>query len=327
MIKNYNLYKLNEGITLSSKEIVDILRNLEASNNKNEELINRLISYTDNKGVNMLMHITMTKDQDLIDYILKFNIDKSHINKNGENILFYCRDTKTFNKFYELGADVKIVNNDDKNILNYLASRKIFDIDLYQKLINDGVSINDVDVNGNNVLSYSILNQKIVNLLIKNNVNLNDSTIQHSYLFSLFNKLGWYKKEPYMKIFKILFENGMKVQKTNIGFFNDKLMDCERYGKDGNENFILEFIISLKDYISEEVVLKLAKEKLMNVSHDIEKEFNFLKELLSIKIYPEIAKYFTMYYKSSSSREKMNKLLRDYMEEHPYINDADKYNL
>lgn len=327
MIKNYNIFRLNEGITLSSKEIVDILRNLEASNNKNEELINRLISYTDNKGVNMLMHITMTKDQDLIDYILKFNIDKSHINKNGENILFYCRDIKTFNKFYELGADVKVVNKGDKNILNYLGGRKIFDVDLYQKLIDDGVSINDMDHNGNNVLTYSIFNQKTLNLLIKNKVDLNNLTTQHTNLFLLLNKMAWYKKEPVIKIMKILFENGMKILKQNINFFCDKMVDCERYSKNIPDTFILDFIKQFHNYIPEEVVLKLAKEKLMNVSHDMEKEFNFLKELISIKIYPDVVKYFIMYYKGSPSREKLNKLLRDYMEEHPYINDSEKFNI
>jgi len=62
MIKKYNLFLINEGITLSNEDIIDVIRSLESKDNKNSELIKRLVNHTEKSGKNVLMNIVQTDD-------------------------------------------------------------------------------------------------------------------------------------------------------------------------------------------------------------------------------------------------------------------------
>ena len=325
MIKNYNIFKLNEGITLSSKDIVDILKNLETSNNKNEELINRLINYKDKKSVNMLMHIVSSKNKELIDYILKFNIDLQHVDKNNQNVLFYAKDLDTFNKLYNLGVDITLKNNKGRNILNHLATKRLFDVELYQQLINAGIDINELDNDGHNALTMSILNQKILNLFIKNGAKLNEPIAQGNFLWILLNKLEWqkYNKISVIKLFDILFKNGMIIQ--NKEKFISKLIDINNYTED--IDIIDQFIKPFKNYLSENFIELLIKKFIDRYIFDKKILIKKINEILNLGIFPNIYKFLVKYYRIINENDEIKKMLNDYKEKHPYIEDSEKYNL
>lgn len=302
-IKNYNLYLVEEGISVDTEDIIDILKSLENKNSKDERLINKLISKIDNQGKNILMNIVQSNNEELIDYILKFNIiDINHKTKKGENILFFCKNIKMFNKFYNLGADVHAIRKDNVNILNYLSSKKIFNVDLYQKLINDGVDINqNSELNNKNyhgdwaisVLSNSILNKNILKLLIKNNVDLNNKETQVRYLDNLFYTFKYYikKRSSIIEIFKILFQNGLKI--IDYGQFLDNIIDFHFNRFINNENHtLLNFIKPLANYITEDIFIDILKK--INTSRD--SEARLIEDIFSIGIYPKLYLFMKKYY-------------------------------
>jgi ankyrin repeat protein len=213
MIKNYNLFLL-ENIKLSSSDVIDIIKSL-STDDKNSKLVNKLVNYADNNGKTILMDIVQKNKIDLVDYILKFKVDINHKDKKNQNVLFYCKNVNMFNKFYYMGADSTLINTDGNNILMVLSNKKIFNVDLYKKLIADGVDINKKDGKyfDNNIIRNSIFNQKILELLISKNVNLQDSEVQNGIIHDLLYKFKYYPKDRKMVInkFKYLFDNGMKV--------------------------------------------------------------------------------------------------------------------
>ena len=236
MIKNYNLFLINEGITISNDDIVDIIKSLESEDNKNSLLINRLVNHTDNKGKNVLMNIVQTNNEELIDYVLKFNVDINHKTKTGENVLFFCKNVKIFNKFYNLGADVTAKNKNKSNILTYLASKKIFNIELYQKLINDGVDINQFDDGG-----FSVLTESIMNKGYRTVCNIESDNNCYFYIWDSVTRKGSpvcckiYRKE---QIIKILVK---QIKELN------KFLDTKNLQEAGNSNKKLYVLKPIKD--------------------------------------------------------------------------------
>jgi len=319
MIKNYNLFLINEGITISNDDIVDIIKSLESEDNKNSLLINRLVNHTDNKGKNVLMNIVQTNNEELIDYVLKFNVDINHKTKTGENVLFFCKNVKIFNKFYNLGADVTAKNKNKRNILTYLASKKIFNIELYQKLINDGVDINQFDDGGFSVLTESIMNKGIVELLIKNKVNLNDIT-QNVYLIKLFDKIKFYKnkKTAVIKIFELLFKNGMDVENSVV--FLEQLCSMSNIG-----NIVTDFIKPLKSYFSGKMLIKIFGFRFLYKKGRYSwgaGAIKFAQELLNLDLYPDLYNHFKNVYGKEFQYH-----FEDFIKKHPYLDDSEKYNL
>jgi len=149
MIKKYSLYL--EKITIENSDVISILRSLETGQNK-EIIIKKLVNNVDNNGKSTLMQVVQSNDENLIDFILKYKIDINHKNANGENVLFYCKNLKIFKKLYDLGADPLAKNiQTNTNILIHLSSKKIFNVDLYQDIINKGVDIHEKNKNGENV--------------------------------------------------------------------------------------------------------------------------------------------------------------------------------
>ena len=265
------------------------------------------------------MNIVQDGDEELVDYVLKFGVDIHHKIKTGENVLFFCKSVKMFNKFYDLGVDIHAINeNIGRNILAFLASKKIFNAELYQRLIDDGIDINQKDTygivsypHGNyyNALVGSILNKNAVELLIKNGAELNDD-IQEFYLNKLFDAFRYFKnkKSIVVKIFEILFKNGMKV------------IDEKDFGKklnfiDGpDDSVISNFIKPLKNYLTENIIIAF---------YNSNNFFSFDEtiSLLSVDMYPELWKIVKRQY-----GEKYKIAFADFLQKYPY-DTIDKYNL
>lgn len=311
MIKKYSTFIITEGVNLPNEDIVDILKNLEDQDNKNSKLINKLVNSTDKNGKNVLMNIVEGNNEELIDYILKFNPNIHQVTSDGKNVLFFCKKLKIFEKFYNLGVDVKLKTKDNVNILTYLSSRKIFNKELYQKLINDGVDINNLSKNNTNVLCYSILNKGIIELLIKNNVNLNiNKENQRIFLRLLFDQYKYIEKlrKNAINIFEILFENGLNIFDkkyfvNNIIWFDDYLI----------------FIEKLKNCIPEEIIMSIFFETDL---HYLDNKKEIALFLLNLNTYPNFYNKLKTYY-----RHKFYKEFEDYIKEHPYMEDISKYNL
>lgn len=303
MIKNYNLFLL-ENIKLSSSDVIDIIKSL-STDDKNSKLVNKLVNYTDNNGKTILMDLVQKNKSDLVDYILKFNIDINHKDKKNQNVLFYCKNVNMFNKFYYMGADSTLINTDGNNILEVLSSKKIFNVDLYKKLIGDGVDINKK----NNIVKNSIFNQKILELLISKNVNLQDSEVQNGIILDLLYKFKYYPKDRKMIInkFKYLFDNGMKVNDKSFAKSISDELSWSYVGID----MVEEFIVPMSEYLTDDFFKNIIK----NISNqDIMKKimYNF----------PHYYGFFKQLYGDSFAF-----IFSDFLKEHPYIVDADKYNL
>ena len=317
MIKNYNLYLLNEGVTVSNEDIVDILKSLESKDNKNAALIKRLVNTTDNKGKSVLMNIAQSNNEELIDYVLKYNVDINHKTKSGENVLFFCKKLSIFNKFYNLGADVTIINKNKRNVLTYLASRKMYNEELYQKLINDGVDINYEDDTRNNVLTQSITNKKIVLLLIKNRIDLNTEIVQRTYLEHLFYDFKYYpkKRKSTIEIFKILFENGM-----NIINQKDFIENVDNIDHIDIVDIVEYFIKPLKKYFTEDMIIEICQVRSALGVSPYTAEFAI--KLLNLDIYPNFYKYLKVFF-----REHFQYYFEDFIKKNPFYDDMEKYNL
>ena len=326
MIIKYNLF-LAESITMSNEDVVDILKSLETEDNKNAALIKRLVNKEDNKGKNVLMTIVQSNNEELVDYILKFDVNINHTIKTGENVLFFCKSIKMFKKFYELGADINAMNIDiKKNVLYYLSSKKLFNVELYQKLIDDGIDINSQSSEG--ILSNSILNKGIVELLIKNNIDLNDEKSQYSNIYALFNELKYLsykkvnKKILVFNMFKLLFDSGMNI--LDIDDFTTKIIELE------DNDLILEFINKLKTYITDDMIVEIYK-KYTNRYYNIEQFVLFAKKLLNIKLNIKLYNYLKSYYRGSTPNFNFYTLFADFIKDNPYIEDmlnhSSKYNL
>lgn len=308
--------KSYENISMSNYDIIEILKSLETEDNKNAALISRLVNYSDKSGKNVLMSVVSSNNIDLIDYILKFKVDLNQVVKNtGENVLFFCKSLKVFNKLYDLGANVNQVTRIKRTILSTLARKKLFNVELYQKIINDGVDINQSDVNGSSVLSESILNKKILDLLIKNKVNLNGSD-QSSYLYQLTYELRYYngtKKNIILNIFKTLFENGMAIK--NIESFSKTISISE-----SNFNIIDDFMTPLKKYMFDDFISLIYN----RISHEtVLNTVEVAKKLLRLGgAYPNFYNKLKINY-----RERFYEKFADFIEENPFYDDIHKFNL
>jgi hypothetical protein len=313
MIKNYNLFLLKENVKLSSDDIIDIVKSL-STDNKNSKLVSKLVNYVDEQGKTILMDLVQKNKIDLIDYILKFNIDINHKNKKNENVLFYCKNINMFNRFYNMGADVTLINSDERNILLVLSNKKIFNVDLYKKLINNGVDINKKDRWNNSIIFFSIYNQKILELLISENVkfdNINSLLI----INELVHRLRWWNKDKKMVINKIkyLFENGLKISEEEfLKAIKDQLLWMTSSDK---FDIVKDFIMPLSKYIDDDMIKKLIIDNTNNV--------NFL-----IKVMENLPHYYT-YIKQlwRSSLDSFNYHFGEFLKKHPYLEAADKYNL
>jgi len=315
MIKKYNMFLLNENISMSNEDIIEILKSLETEDNKNSALINRLVNYSDKSGKNVLMSVVSSNNEDLIDYILKFKVDLNQVVKStGENVLFFCKSLKVFKKLYDLGANINQVTKINRTTLITLAIKKLFNVELYQKIINDGVDINKIDINSQSVLTGSILNKKILELLIKNNVNLNGKD-QVSYLYPLTYQLRHYSdksKNIVINIFKTLFDNGVIIQ--DMKTFSNMLPMIEK-----NFNIIDDFMTPLKKYMYDDFVILIYNRLYYESGLG---GIDISTKLLRLGAYP---KFYNMLKKNNG--ELFYERFADFIKENPFYEDITKFNL
>lgn len=324
----YKIFLLNESITMSNEDIVEIIKSLETEDNKNEKLIKRLVNHTSDKsGKTVLMNIVQSNNEELIDYILKFDININQTLKTGENVLFFCKNVKMFNKFYNLGADVLAKNiHTGTNVLMYLSNKKIFNVELYQKLIDAGVEILPKKDNGygtyyfeSTVIYNSILNKGIVELLIKNGLDLNnDKNTQRNYLDSLLDSIKWDRKKllTVINIFEYLFKNGLKI--LDIDLFADRIVNNMYYG--GKIDIISDLIIPLKKYFSEDLIILIFKKRIIQHHSNVDNVI-LAKKLLESDYYPNLYDYLKKHY-----TESFQKFFGDWAKSTVY-EESTKYNL
>jgi len=209
-------------------------------------------------------------------------------------------------------------NKIKRNILSYLSSKNLFNVELYQRLIDDDVDINQKDTYGSfngdtyfNVLVGSLLNITIVELLIKNNIDLNDDDIQKACFRRLLDTFKFFpkKRKLVLKIFTILFNNGMKIIDEKLFVKNVSNLVL----RNDDIDIVLDFIYPLKNYFSESFIISFFME-----SRDLEDA----KKLLNLGLYPTLYNFLKLCYK-----ERLKYVLADYIAKHPYLDASEKYNL
>jgi hypothetical protein len=308
-MKDYNTFLL-ESLKIDSDLLVTILKSLKSGENQ-QIVIDKIINKEDETTKkNILMSVVESNDIDLIDYMLQFKINLNHLDKKGKNVLFYCKNLETFKKIYELGADPKFIS-EGRSILYYLSSKKIFNVELYQKLIYDGVDINNVMEDGGSVLFNSINNKKIVQLLINNKVNLNN-TDKDAIFRGLYYNLKYYpnKITNINKIFELLFDNGMEFNQVFFQTLSGAL-DYEH---------VFTFLKYNKRFFNENDIENLWKK--MNNGFNIHYSENISKELMRLfespKLYFMIKKYWG---------DQFYTKFADIAKEYYWLDESEKYNL
>jgi len=241
-MKKYNNFIL-ENVSLSNKTVIEILKSLSKSKD-NTDLINKIINNTDSKNRNILMNLVSSKaDISLIDDILKYDIDLNHIDDFGNNVLFYCKSVKVFKKIYNHSKiNTTLINKKDQTLLINLALKKIFNNEIYENLIRDGVDINHMEgINGDTLLSLSITKPIIINLLIKNNVdikNLNREA-KRNIIYTILYLYKIYEDKNIIDNLKLLIDNGFELKDY---FYEEMISMLEN-------SDIIDFSERLKDYL------------------------------------------------------------------------------
>jgi hypothetical protein len=212
-----------------------------------------------------------------------------------------------FNNLYNMGADATLINKEDRNIMLSLAKKKIFNVDLYKKLIDDGVDPNKKDKWHNSIFINSLFNQKILELII-DKIDLNNVS-EDSIINNLLYVFKYYPNKRKMIINKIkyLISKGIK-------FTNYKLMAEELNWSISNKiDIVNEFIVPLSKYFDINFINTFIEHKLNDV--------DFLSELMD--------KYPNTYVKIKEwyGKENFNRNFKDFLDSHPYIEDSHKYNL
>ena len=258
-MKNYNHFLL-ENVFLSNSTIIEIIKSLQKSNDK--ELLQKIINNKDKNGKTLLMNIVESKSEEsLIDFILQFDIDINHIDKNGNNVLFYAKNMKTFKKLYDLGADPTIINKKGLNTLLYLVSKNMFNRKIFKRLIDDGVDIN-LRLNKSDILTYVLPKFNRLKFLFDNGFILSE---KYEIVESYINKLSDFTKRDdvndYLKCIDFLYNESQTFNIERIFnslFYSDMKKEFLKTLKN-NKNFnIIDFsrIVTLS-YKEIEMVLDI----------------------------------------------------------------------
>jgi len=245
-MKTYNNYIL-ENILLSNNTIIEILKELENSNNTT--LINNIISNVDKQGRSLLMNAVKTNNEDLIKFILKFKPDMKHLDKNGLNVLYYAKNLKIINLLIDNGAE--FISTEKNPLLVHFANKKIFNINLYKKILNTNiVKLTDMNKYYQTVYSILIYNKKAITFLASYHIQITDNDALNELYRSILNYYKYSAKKEKLNGLIILIKE--KIININCLFFTkvrDELFFT--YTSNNLEYFItqLKDIISYKDFI------------------------------------------------------------------------------
>ncbi len=316
MIKKYNNYLL-EKMMFDEQTIIDILKSLKKTNDT--KLINKIINKKDNKDKSLLMNIVEANDESMIDFILQFNVDINQKTINGDNVLFYCKNVKIVNKLIDAGADVTAeYKHINRNLLIHLAYKKIFNVDLYKRIMSKGVDLKSIDLQKQTVLCNSILNKSMLQFLIDNNVDLNGPD-KYNYLYLLCYAGRYHKSKSkyFINTLKFLLDNGMKID--NI--FLEILVNNFNIIKSKYDIFdIFEILDTIKKYFKDDDVMSLWYIFNKHNFHDI---LEITKKLIRMFESPKVYFKAKDYWRSSNFEEKF----ADIIQEFPYFEATNKYNL
>jgi hypothetical protein len=320
MINNYEIFRINENVNLSFDEIVDIIMSLDYK--KYKHIIDKIINKKEKDGKTFLMKVIEKNNIDHINYILTFNPDIHAITVLKENVLFFCKSLTAFNIFYNLGVNVKQINHLNMNVMMSLASKRIYDVDTYQKLMRDGIDINLISVNNYDCLTYSIEVKKMVLFFIKNNINLNkNDKVQNNYLSHLLHKYEYWPKhrQKITDILILLFQNGLKI--IDNRFFVD-CVDNLRYNDKGVS---MELIDKIRKYFTDDMMLLYVNKLFFNIWLYKEDEIlNHIKWIFKdnshyIKVYERLMQMF-------NDKNRYKEIL-DYLSSYTIYGAVKKYNL
>jgi hypothetical protein len=75
-MKNYNQFLL-ETFNIDSQTLIDILKSLQTGKDQ-QIVINKLTNNLDSSKRNILMNIVQSNNEELLDYVLQFNLDLNH---------------------------------------------------------------------------------------------------------------------------------------------------------------------------------------------------------------------------------------------------------
>lgn len=303
------------------KKYVDYLLSEKYKIVDNNDVINEIIVYLINKGLN----INIFYDRSIIYDIYKLNeetiklaIDKGYdINATNYNALELLLTSYKFinsNKaiyYIELlikyGLNINYINNDNKNYLFILYTSLIFneksnkeDINYINKtkeiaklLINNNININHLDNNNDNILYY-VNDKEVAELLINKGINIhNKNKNGENALFNINNK----------EMIELLMNKGIdvhnennngetalfyKISKDKIDILLNNGLDINKLNKN-NENALFKLIIN------ESVSIDLCKyliKKGININQlDKKKENVLFKVTNDFKLFKFLIKY------------------------------------
>ena len=240
-MKTYENYII-ENLSLSNNLIIDILKELKKSNNT--KLIKNIIDNVDRQERSLLMNAIKSNNQDLIKFVLSFNPDVNHIDKQGKNVLYYAKNIKIINLLIDAG--VNFVSTKEEPLLVFLANKKIFNIGLYKKIIDSGiVKLTDEDVYSGTVFAYLLNNKKAMIFLSSFQVKIINDEAKKSIYQNILNNYKYSQKK--LSIFGLKTLITKNIIDIDCSFFKeikDKLFSTY------TENNLKNFITQLKDVIS-----------------------------------------------------------------------------
>jgi len=240
-MKSYNNYIL-ENLSLSNNTIIEILKELKKTNNT--DLINNILSNTDNHDRSILMNAVKTNKIDLIKFILSFNPNIKHLDKKGLNVIYYAKNAKIIKLLIENGAE--FISIEKQPLLVHLAAKKIFNIDLYKKIINSGVvKLTDKNKYNNTMFSLLVTNNKAMNFLANYNITITDDIVLRRIFENVVQDFVYNKNGKITGFITLLKKNIISI---NCDFFN--IVKTQLFGHIYSDNKLEYFIKQLKDVIS-----------------------------------------------------------------------------
>lgn len=181
------------------KSIFDIRTEEEYLNYKNEIDINEL----DGNGSNALFYSDYGKDYGKSEWMIKNGINLHILNKSKQNALFYCNHEKA-KLLIEHGINVNQVDVNGESAL--FKAVALSDINICQLLIDSKIDIHQINYQGENAVYYASL--KALRLLLKYGVDINQLDKHgNNALISL--DPGLY---DYLKIAKCLINSGISFE-------------------------------------------------------------------------------------------------------------------
>jgi len=145
------------------------------------------------------------------------------------------------------------------------------------------------------------------------------NTNQDKYLINLLREFKYYKSKrtSVLKLFKLLFENGLII--SNVEKFIIELNWMHSTIESTNVDYINLFIKPLKDYFDENFMIELFNQRSFGDKGHLSK---YLIKILNIDYYPELYKRIKQYYGKD-----FNIYFKDFIKDNSFYEDVTRYNI